>query len=69
MPARMQRAARLQEDRVNQEYQQAMRVVARILLTHEGRTREAGGSAAGGLQYKTKCQDEILANLEPAGRV
>jgi hypothetical protein len=35
MPARMRRATRLREDRVNQEYHRAMRVVGRILQAHE----------------------------------
>jgi hypothetical protein len=35
MPARMRRAARLREDRFNQECHQALRVVGRILQAHE----------------------------------
>jgi hypothetical protein len=69
MPVRMQRAAWLRKDRVNQEYQRSTRVVGRILQTHEGRPREAGGSAAdGGRQNEMECQDKFLADHEPAGR-
>jgi hypothetical protein len=69
IPARMRRAARLREDRVNQEYHRAVRVVGRILQAHENRSREADRPTAGGcrreeMEYPT----EFLANREPAGR-
>jgi hypothetical protein len=67
MLARMHRVARLREDRVNQEYHRAVRVVGRILQVHEGRLKEAGGPAAGhGRPEEMECPDELLADHEPA---
>jgi hypothetical protein len=65
-PAKMRRAARLREDRVDQGFHRATRIVGRILQAHEGRLREDGGPTAGrGHHGNLECPDEFLASHEP----
>jgi hypothetical protein len=66
MSSKMKRAARLWEDRVNQEFHRATRIVGRILQVHEGQPREASETAAGrGNHGNLDCPDEFLAGHEP----
>jgi hypothetical protein len=67
MSAKMQRAARLREDRVNQEFHRATRIANRTLQAHKGRPREAGGPAASqGHLGELECRDKFLAGHAPA---
>jgi len=57
MPAKMPSAAR-PEDRVNQEFHQATRIVDRILQAHEGRPRKAvRPTASHGHSVELECPD------------
>jgi hypothetical protein len=61
MPAKMRRMARARQERVNQEYQRATRVVER-LQAHGGRQEERRPPAWSGLRDEWKYRDEF--NIE-----
>jgi hypothetical protein len=61
MPAKMRRMARARQDRVNHEYQQALRVVERLLQARGGRQEERRPPAGGGHREERKYRDEFGA--------
>jgi hypothetical protein len=66
IPARMRRAARLREDRVNQEYHRAVRVVGRILQPRRtDRERQVGRrlAAAVGRRWSTRPSSWLTVSL------
>ncbi len=59
MPAKMRRMARARQERVNHEYQRAMRVVERLLQAHGGQQKERRPPASGGCRDERKYRDEF----------
>jgi hypothetical protein len=58
MPAKMRRAARAQQERVNHEYQRATRVMERLLRAHGGRPETRHPPAGNRHGDEQKCRDE-----------
>jgi hypothetical protein len=69
MPAKMRRVARAKLDRVNNEYQQATRVVERLLQAHGGHQEERRTPAGGGHQEERKYRDDFGAGHAPDSRL
>jgi hypothetical protein len=69
MPAKMRRAARAREDRVNHEYQRATRVVERLLRAHGGRPETGHPPAESGCQDERKYRDEFNIEHVPEERM
>jgi hypothetical protein len=69
MPAKMHRAARARQDRVNHEYQRATRVVVRLLRAHEGRSDVRHRLAGSGRRDERMHRDEFNTEHMPEGRM
>jgi hypothetical protein len=61
MPAKMSRMARARQERVNHAYQQATRVVERLLQAQGGHQEERRPPVGGGHQDERKYRDEFGA--------
>jgi hypothetical protein len=69
MPAKMRRAARARQERVNHEYQRATRVVERLLRAHEGRPEARHPPAGSGHRDERKYGDEFNTERMPEERM
>jgi hypothetical protein len=69
MPAKLRRAARARQDRVNHEYQRATRVVEKLLRAHEGRSDVRHLPAGSGCRDERKYRDEFNTEHMPEGRM
>jgi hypothetical protein len=69
MPAKMRRAARAREDRINHEYQRATRVVERLLQAHGGRPETGHLLAGNGRRDERKYRDEFNIKHVPEERM
>jgi hypothetical protein len=69
MPAKMRRAARARQERVNHEYQRASRVVERLLRAHGGRPEARHLPAGNGRRDERKYRDEFNTGHMPEERM